>query len=110
MAGFSPLGAGSYVELNMATSEQSALLEPVVKSIADAKGVSPAQVILKWGLCLGRSIIPKTTKTARLSENIDVFGFELSKENHRYQAQQEHAFQRPGQFCQGMGGFCPVYE
>ena len=50
VTGFSPLGAGSYVELNMATSEQSALLEPVVKSIADAKGVSPAQVILKWGL------------------------------------------------------------
>ena len=112
VTGFSPLGAGSYVELNMATTSQSALLEPKVKAIAQAKGVSPAQVILKWGLCLGRSIIPKTTKTSRLSENIDLFGFDLSQEevDSISALNKNMRFNDPGQFCQGMGGFCPVYE
>ena len=69
-------------------------------------------LLLLRGLCLGRSIIPKTTKTARLSENIDVFGFELSKEeiDSISKLNKNMRFNDPGQFCQGMGGFCPVYE
>jgi D-xylose reductase len=112
VTGFSPLGAGSYVELDMATTAQSALLEPVIKSIATAKGATPAQVIMRWALYLGRSIIPKTTKTARLSENIDLFGFALSQEevDAISALNKNMRFNDPGQFCQGMGGFCPVYE
>ena len=35
------------------------------------------------GLQHGRSVIPKSTKPSRISENIDVFDFELSDEQVR---------------------------
>jgi diketogulonate reductase-like aldo/keto reductase len=42
-----------------------------------ALGKSPAQVLLRWGLQHGRSVIPKSTEPTRIVENIDVFDFEL---------------------------------
>ena len=45
--------------------------------IAQAHGKSPAQVMLRWGLQHGRSVIPKSTKPKRIAENNGVFDFEL---------------------------------
>ena len=61
-------------------SHGSTLDDPVIGAIAQAHGKSPAQVMLRWGLQEGRSVIPKSTKPARIAENIDVFDFELSAE------------------------------
>ena len=46
--------------------------------LAAAHGKTPAQVLLRWGLQHGRSVIPKSTKPGRIAENIDVFDFELT--------------------------------
>ena len=46
--------------------------------IAESYSKSPAQVMLRWHLQEGRSVIPKSTKPRRIAENFDVFGFELS--------------------------------
>src|SRR5256886_2656150 len=54
--------------------------DPVIGAIARAHGKSTAQVMLRWGLQQGRSVIPKSTKPGRIAENIDVFDFELSVE------------------------------
>ena len=56
----------------------STLEDPVIGDIATAHGKTPAQVMLRWGLQHGRSVIPKSTKPSRIAENIDVFDFELS--------------------------------
>jgi diketogulonate reductase-like aldo/keto reductase len=59
-------------------SHGSTLDDPVIRTIAQAHSKSPAQVMLRWGLQERRSVIPKSTKPARIAENIDVFDFELS--------------------------------
>jgi diketogulonate reductase-like aldo/keto reductase len=50
----------------------------VIGRIAEAHGKSAAQVMLRWGLQHGRSVIPKSVRPARIAENFDVFDFELS--------------------------------
>ena len=47
---FSPLGAQSYFELNMAEAGESLLGAAPVMVAAQAHGKTPAQVLLKWGL------------------------------------------------------------
>ena len=56
----------------------STLDDPIIGDIAAAHGKTAAQVMLRWGLQHGRSVIPKSTKPSRIVENIDVFDFQLS--------------------------------
>lgn len=53
------------------------LQNEVIREIASKHGKTPAQIILRWHLQNGRSVIPKSVKPERISENFDVFGFEL---------------------------------
>jgi diketogulonate reductase-like aldo/keto reductase len=71
---WSPIGGITFYR---DSGHTSTLDDPVIISIAEAHGKSPAQVMLRWGLQHGRSVIPKSTKPARIAENIDVFDFEL---------------------------------
>jgi diketogulonate reductase-like aldo/keto reductase len=56
----------------------STLDDPIISGIAQAHGKSPAQVMLRWHLQQGRSVIPKSTKPHRIAENFDVFDFDLT--------------------------------
>ena len=53
--------------------------EPAVADAAQAHGVSPAQVVLRWHVQLGSMPLPKSGTPARQAENLDVLGFELSE-------------------------------
>lgn len=55
--------------------------EPVLASIGEKYGKSPAQVILRWHIQLGLIVIPKSVHEERIKQNIDVFDFELSDED-----------------------------
>jgi diketogulonate reductase-like aldo/keto reductase len=59
-------------------SHGSTLEDPVIGKIAAAHDKSPAQVMLRWHLQQGRSVIPKSTKSHRIAENFDVFDFDLT--------------------------------
>jgi 2,5-diketo-D-gluconate reductase A len=58
---------------------QAPFTEPAVAGAAEAHGVTPAQVVLRWQHQLGCIPIPKSATKARQRENLDVFGFELSE-------------------------------
>jgi diketogulonate reductase-like aldo/keto reductase len=72
---WSPIGGITFYRDGEHTST---LEDPVIVEIAQAHGKSPAQVMLRWELQHGRSVIPKSTKPKRIAENIDVFDFELT--------------------------------
>ena len=59
-------------------AQGAVLRDPAVVAIAEAHGVSPAQAVLRWHLQQGRIVIPKSVTPARIAENFDVFGFELT--------------------------------
>lgn len=74
---WSPIGGITFYP-GYGEDRRSVLQDPAVTAIADAHGKSPAQVLLRWGIQQGRSVIPKSTKRHRIAENIDVFGFDLT--------------------------------
>jgi diketogulonate reductase-like aldo/keto reductase len=74
---WSPIGGITFYR---DSSHTSALEAPVIGQVAEAHGKSPAQVMLRWGLQHGRSVIPKSTKPQRIAENLDVFDFELTED------------------------------
>ncbi|WP_086727384.1 aldo/keto reductase [Streptomyces carpinensis] len=74
---WSPIGGITFYP-GYGENRTSVLEDPAVTAIAKAHGKSPAQVLLRWGLQQGRSVVPKSTKRERIAENLDVFDFELS--------------------------------
>lgn len=63
---YSPLGHGKDIES-----------EPVCAA-AERLGVTPAQVVLRWHAQKGHIVLPKSTKPARMKQNMDIYGFELT--------------------------------
>ena len=58
------------------------LTDPTVVAIAESVGKTPAQVVLRWHIQRGDIVFPKSITPARIRENIDIFDFELSGEDH----------------------------
>jgi diketogulonate reductase-like aldo/keto reductase len=56
------------------------LRNPVLAGIASSHGVTPAQVVLRWHLELGITVIPKSARPERIESNLDLFGFSLTPE------------------------------
>lgn len=53
----------------------------VIKELAEKYGKSSAQIILRWQLQAGFIAIPGSSNPDHISENYDIFDFELSKED-----------------------------
>ncbi len=65
---WAPLGGGRHKPFD----------NEMLKSIADTHGKTIAQVILRWNLQRGVTVIPKSVKQTRIEENFDVWDFTLS--------------------------------
>ena len=52
-----------------------------VAGIAGKHAVTPAQVVLRWGLERGVVVIPKSVTASRIAANADVFGFALDDDD-----------------------------
>ncbi|WP_067508285.1 aldo/keto reductase [Actinoplanes sp. TFC3] len=58
---------------------QGAVLgDPVIVTIAESLGKTPAQVVLRWHIQRGDIVFPKSTTPDRVRENFALFDFELS--------------------------------
>lgn len=71
---WSPIGGITFYRGN----NRSTLEDPVILDIGAAHEKTAAQVMLRWGLQHGRSVIPKSVTPARIAENFAVFDFELT--------------------------------
>src|SRR4029077_8595414 len=54
--------------------------DPVITSIADAHGKTPAQVGLRWHIQRGDIVYPKSVDGERMKSNFDIFDFTLASE------------------------------
>jgi len=110
---FSPLGAQSYLELDMATPQQAVLDQAVLKQLAQKYKKSAAQIALRWGVQRGCYLICKSTRTERLKENLDIFDFELEASEMAAIAElnRNQRFNDPGDFCEAaFNTFHPIYD
>ena len=69
---YSPMARGADLNAGNGTIER----------IAAAHGVTPAQVILRWHIENETIIIPKSAHAERQKQNLDLFGFVLTPEEH----------------------------
>jgi len=109
---YSNLGAGSYVSLGGATEEESVIGREDIKAIGAKYSKTAAQVVLRWGVQRGTTVIPKTISKERLAENADIFDFELSQEEMDQVSALNtgRRFNDPGVYCQFFGQFCPIFD
>lgn len=74
---WSPIGG---ITAYRGDAAKSTFTDPVILGIGAQHGKSAAQVMLRWQLQLGHSVIPKSVRAERIIENFDVFDFELTEE------------------------------
>ena len=62
----------AYSSLGQAGPDGPLFRSSVVNEVSQAVGKSPAQILLKWGLTKGYTIMPKSVHEERIKENIDM--------------------------------------
>jgi alcohol dehydrogenase (NADP+) len=75
---YAPLGSGDRPAFVKAPDAPVLLDNPVIRSIAEAHGRTPAQVLIAWHVQRGISTIPKSVTPARLRENLAAAQLELT--------------------------------
>jgi diketogulonate reductase-like aldo/keto reductase len=65
---WSPLARGKILE------------EPMLAELAKTQGKSVAQIVLRWHFQRGVAVIPKSNSMERITENMNVFDFELTEQ------------------------------
>ena len=69
--GWYPLGGRGHTE--------ELLNDPVISEIAEAHGVTSAQVILRWNLQKGVVVIPGSSNPEHIQKNTELYHFSLSE-------------------------------
>jgi alcohol dehydrogenase (NADP+) len=77
---YSPLGSMDRPAAFKKEGEPIPLENKTILAIAEANGITPAQVLIGWQLQRGISVIPKSTNPKRLKENFATLNINISDE------------------------------
>ncbi|XP_020571149.1 aldo-keto reductase family 4 member C9-like [Phalaenopsis equestris] len=72
---------------------------PVVSMVAEKLGRTPAQVVLRWGLQSGHSVLPKSVNEKRLIDNIGIFNWSIPDDLFAKFSEIEQERLIPGEFA-----------
>ena len=81
LTAYSPLGSTDRPPQFKAPDEPSLFENSTIVDIANANGVSSAQVLIRWAIQRGTSVIPKSVNPGRMKQNLDAASLELSDED-----------------------------
>ena len=81
LTAYSPLGSTDRPPQFKDPNEPILLENPTIVEIANANGFSSAQVLIRWAIQRGTSVIPKSVNPARLEQNFDSATISLSDED-----------------------------
>jgi len=76
---YAPLGSSDRPAFVKAPDAPVLLDNPVIRSIAEARGCTPAQVLIAWQVRHGVSTVPKSVTPSRLAENLAAGELELTE-------------------------------
>ena len=78
LTAYSPLGSRDRPDSMKASNEPPLLENERVISIAAEENLTPAQLLIAWAIDRGTSVIPKSTNSIRIAENLVAASHELS--------------------------------
>ena len=110
---YSPLGAKSYIELNMANTLQDLTNNLLIIEISKKYNKTPVQILLRWAIQRKTTPICKASSNEHMRENLDIFDFSLSLVDMELinSLNKNIRFNDPGKFClEAFGTFCPIYD
>ncbi|KAK6177956.1 hypothetical protein SNE40_012811 [Patella caerulea] len=76
---YSPLGRGA-ADSSDPYQPANVLVDKTIQKIAAKYNKTAAQVILRWGIDRGYTLVPKSVTPARIKQNIELFDFSLTEE------------------------------
>ncbi|MFL6451138.1 MAG: aldo/keto reductase [Bryobacteraceae bacterium] len=77
---WSPIGGVNRYWVRNGQAPKDPLAQFSVVRLGEKYGKTPAQIVLRWQIQLGNSVIPKSVHSRRIAENIDIFDFALTAE------------------------------
>lgn len=81
LTAYSPLG-GPARPSEWAKSNDAVLLEdPKLKALADKYSATPAQILIRFAIDRGMSVVPKSVTPSRIESNMNVWRFEISEKD-----------------------------
>ncbi len=81
LTGYAPLGSAGRPAFIRPPEEPVLLADPTIAAIAKQRGITPAQVLLRWALQRGTAVIPKSVSPGRLCENLMAAEGDLAAED-----------------------------
>ncbi|MDT8421347.1 MAG: aldo/keto reductase [Desulfuromonadales bacterium] len=88
---YSPLGSPDRPARLKAEEEPTLLEEPLICRLAEKHAVTPAQILLSWAIHQDIIVIPKSTSSKRLQENLAAAELQISRDElHKIEKLDKH--------------------